>query len=222
MSALHDHVHSGLMVESSECAERSCRQRRHGCRIRHLGGPLRSGHGPAARQCSDACGNLDGSNSLGGLGGCVMYAALLILALSLLQISPTVTVATGRTWYSPGDEVTILVSTTGMPENQTLWLYVDGPDGRNWYFDHLSANGTTLALVLPADAQDGTYTVTVTWDHQYVETGFIVESQPIPEFSFAPVVLLLAVTAALATLSRRKAGARTSAPANDSGARRIR
>lgn len=131
-----------------------------------------------------------------------MYASLLILALSLLQISPTVTVATDRTWYSPGDEVTIQVSTTGMPENQTLWLYVDGPDGRNWYFDQLPANGTTLALVLPADAQDGTYTVTVTWDHQYVETGFIVESQPIPEFSFAPVVFLVAIT--IATLAASK------------------
>jgi len=131
-----------------------------------------------------------------------MYAALLILALSLLQISPTVTVATGRTWYSPGDEVTILVSTTGMPENQTLWLYVDGPDGRNWYFDHLSANGTTLALVLPADAQDGTYTVTVTWDHRYVQTGFIVESQPVPEFPLAPLVLILALAIAILAASK--------------------
>jgi len=151
-----------------------------------------------------------------------MYAALLIMALSLLQISPTVTVATDRTWYMPGDEVTILVSSTGMPQDQTLWLSVDKPDLLNLYFTELPASGRLVNVTLPVDTQDGLYTVTVTWDHRYVQTGFIVESQPIPEFSFAPVVLLLAVTAALATLSRRKAGARTSAPANDSGARRIR
>jgi hypothetical protein len=150
-----------------------------------------------------------------------MYASLLILALSLLQISPTVAVATDRTWYSPGDEVTILVSTTGMPENQTLWLYVDGPDGRNWYFGQVPANGTTLGLVLPADAQDGTYTVTVAWDHRYVQTGFIVESQPVPEFPFAPLVLIFAFTIAFATVSWRKASARAQASASDSGAHRI-
>lgn len=150
-----------------------------------------------------------------------MYASLLILALSLLQISPTVAVATDRTWYSPGDEVTILISTTGMPENETVWLYVDGPDGRNWYFGQVPASGTTLGLVLPADAQDGTYMVTVTWDHTYVQTGFIVESQPIPEFPFTPVVLLLAIAATLTTLSRWKTSTGAQAPTVDSGAHRI-
>jgi len=155
-----------------------------------------------------------------------MYAALLILALSLLQVTPTVGVGTDRTWYAPGDEVQITI--TFFNSNLTqVWLYVDGPDGRNLYFNRIqltdySTRAIVVFVTLPEDVGDGTYTVTVTWDHQYVETGFIVESQPIPEFSFAPVVLLLAVTAALATLSRRKAGARTSAPANDSGARRIR
>jgi hypothetical protein len=140
-----------------------------------------------------------------------MYASLLILALSLLQISPTVAVATDRTWYSPGDEVTIQVSTTGMPENQTLWLYVDKPDLRNWYFGQLPANGTTVTLVLPADAQDGTYTVTVTWDHRYVQTGFIVEGQPIPEFPLAPLVLIFATAIAFLALPRRQASARSEA-----------
>jgi len=140
-----------------------------------------------------------------------MYASLLILALSLLQISPTVAVATDRTWYSPGDEVTIQVSTTGMPENQTLWLYVDKPDLRNWYFGQLPANGTIVTLVLPADAQDGTYTVTVTWDHRYVQTGFIVEGQPIPEFPLAPLVLIFATAIAFLALPRRQASARSEA-----------
>jgi hypothetical protein len=140
-----------------------------------------------------------------------MYVSLLILALSLLQISPTVAVATDRTWYSPGDEVTIQVSTTGMPENQTLWLYVDKPDLRNWYFGQLPANGTTVTLVLPADAQDGTYTVTVTWDHRYVQTGFIVEGQPIPEFPLAPLVLIFATAIAFLALPRRQASARSEA-----------
>jgi len=140
-----------------------------------------------------------------------MYASLLILALSLLQISPTVAVATDRTWYSPGDEVTIQVSTTGMPENQTLWLYVDKPDLRNWYFGQLPANGTTVTLVLSADAQDGTYTVTVTWDHRYVQTGFIVEGQPIPEFPLAPLVLIFATAIAFLALPRRQASARSEA-----------
>ena len=140
-----------------------------------------------------------------------MYVSLLILALSLLQISPTVAVATDRTWYSPGDEVTIQVSTTGMPQNQTLWLYVDKPDLRNWYFGQLPANGTTVTLVLPADVQDGTYTVTVTWDHRYVQTGFIVEGQPIPEFPLAPLVLIFATAIAFLALPRRQASARSEA-----------
>jgi len=143
-----------------------------------------------------------------------MHAALLILALSLLQISPTVTVATDRTWYMPGDEVTIQVSTTGMLVNQTLWLFVDKPDSRNWYFGEVPAKGTTLTLILPADAQEGVYTVTVTWSHRYAQTGFIVESQPIPEFPFPLVVLLVAVASATLALSRRKASARAQASAS--------
>jgi len=143
-----------------------------------------------------------------------MYAALLILALSLLQISPTVAVATDRTWYSPSDEVRIQVSTTGMPANQTLWLYVDKPDGRNLYFGELPANGDTVVVMLPQDAPDGTYTVTVTWDHRHVQTGFIVESQPIPEFPFAPLVLIFAFAIAYAAILGRKASARAQASAS--------
>jgi len=143
-----------------------------------------------------------------------MYAALLIMALSLLQISPTVTVATDRTWYMPGDEVTILVSSTGMPQDQTLWLSVDKPDLLNLYFTELPASGRLVNVTLPVDTQDGLYTVTVTWDHRYVQTGFIVESQPIPEFPFAPLVLIFAFTIAFATVSWRKASARAQASAS--------
>jgi len=151
-----------------------------------------------------------------------MHPLFIVLLLMVAQVGTTVTVSTDRSFYSPGDQVAICVSATGFDENETLWLYVDKPDGRNLYFGELPANGDTVVVRLPQDAPDGTYTVTVTWDHRYVETGFVVESQPIPEFPFAPLVLIFAFAIAFATVSWRKASARTSAPANDSGARRIR
>jgi hypothetical protein len=150
-----------------------------------------------------------------------MHPLFIVLLLMVTQVGPTVTVSTDRGFYSPGDQVVIRVSATGFDENDTLWLYVDKPDGRNLYFGELPANGDTVVVRLPQDAPDGTYTVTVTWDHRYIETGFIVETQPIPEFPFPLVVLFVAFTIAALTLARRKASARTSAPANDSGARRI-
>jgi hypothetical protein len=58
---------------------------------------------------------------------------------------------------------------------------------------------------LPQDEPDGPYTVTVTWDHRYVETGFVVESQLVPEFPFAFLVLILALAIASAAISWRKA-----------------
>jgi hypothetical protein len=136
---------------------------------------------------------------------------LIISILLLTQVTPAVTVTTDRGWYSPGDQVTIRISTTGFASSDRLWLYVDKPDGHSLYFTELAARGGTFVVMLPTDAPDGTYTVTVTWDHRYVQTGFIVESQPVPEFPLAPLVLMFALAIAFAALSRRKASA--SAPA---------
>ena len=134
-----------------------------------------------------------------------MYLALIISILLLTQVSPAVTVTTDRGWYSPGEQVTIRISTTGFASSDRLWLYVDKPDGHSLYFTELPARGGTFVVMLPTDAPDGTYTVTVTWDHRYVQTGFIVESQPVPEFPLAPLVLMFALAIAFAALSRRKA-----------------
>jgi hypothetical protein len=147
-----------------------------------------------------------------------MHPLFIVLLVMVAQVGPTVTVSTDRGFYSPGDQVVIRVSATGFDENETLWLYVDKPDGRNLYFGELPANGDTVVVMLPQDAPDGSYTVTVTWDHRYVQTGFVVESQPIPEFPFTPLVLTIAVAVAFATISWRKASARTQAPAADSSA----
>jgi hypothetical protein len=68
-----------------------------------------------------------------------------------------------------------------------------------------AACGDTIIVRLPQDVPDGIYTITVTWDHRYVETGFVVESQPVPEFPFAFLVLILALAVASAAISRRKA-----------------
>jgi hypothetical protein len=132
------------------------------------------------------------------------------------QVGPTVTLSTDRGFYRPGDQVLIRVSATNMALNDSLWLYVDMPDGHNLYFAELLANGGTVVVPLPRDAPDGTYTVTVTWDHRYVETGFIVESQPIPEFPFTPLVLTIAVALAFTAISWRKASSRASALASHS------
>lgn len=145
-----------------------------------------------------------------------MHPLFIVLLVMVAQVGPTVTVSTDRGFYSPGDQVVIRVSATGMALNDRLWLYVDMPDGHNLYFTELLSNGDTVVVPLPQDAPDGTYTVTVTWDHRYVETGFIVESQPIPEFPFTPLVLTIAVAVAFAAISWRKASARTQAPAADS------
>jgi hypothetical protein len=146
-----------------------------------------------------------------------MHPAILLIAVLLMtQATPTVTVATDQGWYSPGDQVTVQVTARGMPWNETLWLYVDEPDGRNLYFAELPANGGTINLTLPQDAADGSYTVTIMWDHRYVQTGFIVQSQPIPEFPFPLVVLLLAVATAVAAISWRKTGASAETTVSDS------
>jgi uncharacterized protein YceK len=138
-----------------------------------------------------------------------MHPFLLVALIVVAQVSPCVTVSTDRGWYSPGEQVIVRVSTTGFISSERLWLYVDKPDGYNLYFTELPACGDIIAVTLPQDAPDGTYTVTVTWDHRYVETGFIVESQPVPEFPFSFLVLILALAVASTALSRRKARARS-------------
>jgi hypothetical protein len=134
-----------------------------------------------------------------------MHHILLVALIVIAQVSPSVTVSTDRGWYSPGEQVIVRISTTGFISSERLWLYIDKPDGYGLYFAELSACGDIIVVTLPQDAPDGTYTVTVTWDHRYVETGFIVESQPVPEFPFAFLVLILALAVTSATVSRRKA-----------------
>jgi hypothetical protein len=117
-------------------------------------------------------------------------------------------VTVDRSIYGPGEEVVIYVSATGIASSERLWLYVDEPDGHNLCFTELTRRGGIIVVTLPQDAADGLYTVTVTWDHQYIQTGFTVERQPIPEFPSAAItVLILAASVASATLLRRKAGA---------------
>jgi hypothetical protein len=147
-----------------------------------------------------------------------VWLALLISILLLRQVGPAVTVSLDRGWYSPGDQLVITVSATGMAANETLWLYVDKPDGHNLYFAELRANDGTVVLTLPPDAPDGTYTITVTWGHQYIETGFIVETQPIPEFPSTPLVFFVAIAVAFGALFRWKASASAQAPTLDSRA----
>jgi hypothetical protein len=122
-------------------------------------------------------------------------------------------VMTDRGFYAPGDQVRIQVTASGLQANETLWLYIDKPDDHNLNYTQLPAGGGTFNVTLPQDAPQGSYTVTVMWDHRYVETGFIVEAQPIPEFPVAPLVLMIAVAIAFATLSWRKTSARAKTPA---------
>jgi hypothetical protein len=143
-----------------------------------------------------------------------MYPIILIILLALTQASPAViiTVSTDRGWYRPGESVTIQIQVvmTENPTNMTwLWLYIDKPDGHNTYFAQLDAVNQTIVWDIPIDAPLGTYTVTVTCDHRYSQTGFIVESQPIPEFPIAPLVLIVATAIAFVALPRRQASARS-------------
>jgi len=139
-----------------------------------------------------------------------MYPAFFLVALLVIaQATPTVTVSLDRGWYSPGESIVIHVSTTGFASSERLWLYVDKPDGHNLYFREVSPRGGTFVVTLPLDAANGTYTVTVTWDHRYIQTGFVVEGQPIPEFPFTPLVFIIAIAVAYATISWRKTSARS-------------
>jgi hypothetical protein len=145
-----------------------------------------------------------------------MHPILLILLAMSALASQTVTVTTDRAAYAPGEEVTIRVSTSGFASNERLWLYVDKPDGHNLHFAELPASGGAVKVTLPIDAPPGFYTVIVTWDHQYIQTGFMVEGQPIPEFPITPMVFIIAFAFATATLARRQASARAETPTTDS------
>jgi hypothetical protein len=147
-------------------------------------------------------------------------AVLLILALSLAQVAPTVTVTTDRAWYAPGEQVQVIVHIDDGTLSGMIWFYVDKPDGHNLYFAYENvtlAHATGLVFTLPQDAPEGNYTVTVTQDHSiYVQTTFIVAGQPIPEFPFTFVVFFFAFTVATLAISRRKTGACTETAAIDS------
>lgn len=146
----------------------------------------------------------------------IMHPEILLIALLLIaHPSPSVTVAVDRGWYSPGDQVTIHIFTNASTfQNGTwLWLYIDKPDGRNAFFAQLTAINQTVVWIIPPDAPDGTYTVTVTWDHRYTQTGFTVQAQPVPEFSpFTTVVMLFAAAVATIAILRWKASASIAAP----------
>jgi len=140
-----------------------------------------------------------------------MHPILVLALLLVAQVPPTVGVSTDRTWYAPGDQVQVTITIFNSDLEQ-LWVYVDGPDGRNLYFNRIVPGNLTAFIIfvtLPGDLADGMCTITVTWDHEYVQTGFIVETQPIPEFPAAPLVFVFAFTIATLALARRKAGART-------------
>jgi len=141
-----------------------------------------------------------------------MYPIILIMLVMAAQVSPAVTVTTDRGWYSQGESVTIAIQVvmTENPTNMTwLWLYIDKPDGHNAFFAQLEAVNQTITWQIPLDAAEVSYTVTVTWDHRYSQTGFIVEGQPIPEFPFTPLVLIVAAAIAFLALPRRQASARS-------------
>jgi len=141
-----------------------------------------------------------------------MHPVILIILLAVAQASPTVTVSTDRGWYSPGESVTIQIQVvmTDNPTNMTwLWLYIDKPDGHNALFMQLDPVNQTIVWNIPVNATEGTYTLTVTWDHRYSQTGFIVQAQPIPEFPVASLVLILVTAIAFLAISRRQANARS-------------
>ena len=107
-----------------------------------------------------------------------MHPLFLILMLALAQTGPQVTVTTDRSSYAPGDQVQITVSASGLGNDTlSLWLYVDKPDLHNLYSAELPITGGVVDVLLPEDAVQGMYTVTVMWSHQEVETNFTVAVQ---------------------------------------------
>jgi len=137
-----------------------------------------------------------------------MLPLLMVLLLLSSQVAPTVAVSTDRTWYAPREQVIVHISIDGPVGNWSdppvwVWLYIDGPDLRNVYFLQLSFNELPcdVGWEIPTDALEGTYTVTVTWHHEYAETSFVVSGQPIPEFPIAMIPFLFAPVLAMVVLS---------------------
>ena len=140
-----------------------------------------------------------------------MWPVILVALLLVAQV-PTVTVTTDRVCYAPGDQVQVIVHLSdGWTLTGMVWFYIDKPDGHNLYFTYANlsfASGTGFVFTLPQDAPEGNYTVTVTHDHDiYVQTTFIVDTEPVPELppAWTPLVLLIALTIATLAISRRKA-----------------
>jgi hypothetical protein len=140
-----------------------------------------------------------------------LWFTLFLAALVLSQSGPVVGVAVNNPFPNPGDTITITICTCLAPQgwDDSLWLSIDSPDGHNLYYQELGAGHltTTIPYKVPQDAPSGLYTVTVTWDHQYVQTGFTVDARPIPEFPSPLVVFLVAIAAAAVAISRRQASA---------------
>ena len=145
-----------------------------------------------------------------------MWLTLFLAALLVSQTNPVVGISVDNPFPDPGDTVTIAVCACGPAENQNLELYIDSPDGRSVYHADLQLSDlpSTIAYTIPDDASGGLYTVTVTWDHQYVQTGFTVAGQPVPESPIAQLVFFVAIAFATLALSRRKASARAQASAS--------
>jgi hypothetical protein len=146
-----------------------------------------------------------------------VWLTLFLAALLLSQAGPVIGVTVDNPFPNPGDTVSITVCACLMPQawNDSLELSIDGPDARNIYHADLQSADlpTTIVWTVPNDSAGGLYTVTVTWDHQYIETGFTVMGQPIPESPIAQLVFFVAIAFATLALSRRKASARAQTPA---------
>jgi hypothetical protein len=144
-----------------------------------------------------------------------VWLTLFLAALLLSQAGPVIGVTVDNPFPNPGDTVSITVCVCLMPQawNDSLELSIDGPDARNIYHADLQSADlpTTIVWRVPTDSPGGLYTVTVTWDHQYIETGFTVMGHPVPESPIAQMVFFIAIAAATLAISRRKAS--TSAPA---------
>jgi hypothetical protein len=141
-----------------------------------------------------------------------LWLTLFLAALLLSQSGPVVGITVDNPFPNPGGTITITICTCLAPQgwNDSLWLSIDSPDGHSLYYQELGTGylTTTIPYKIPQDAPSGFYTVTVTWDHQYVQTGFTVDAQPIPEFPFPLPVFLVAIAAATLAISRRQATAR--------------
>jgi hypothetical protein len=146
-----------------------------------------------------------------------VWLTLFLAALLLSQAGPVIGVTVDNPFPNPGDTVSITVCACLMPQawNDSLELSIDGPDARNVYHTGLESADlpATIVWTVPTDSPGGLYTVTVTWDHQYIETGFAVMGQPVPESPIAQLVFFVAIAFATLALSRRKASARAQTPA---------